>query len=623
MSRVQQHKHDTIGRWAVFSYFGGQLSLHAVGDESVYATSEDDKLSARRLLSERARGVLLEPLRQALAAGQQVSWEQTHADASYQVVVQPITTPDGTMTIGALAAYDLADAVLPSPPLVGTWQWTVGPDGKNFGEDASIWNDDLYRLHEYQPTNVTNDRGPAGEWLNKLVPPAEQQHVTDFVNKGLTICNNQALVLSMGAVTRPGTANPGRKQLELIGTAMPHPDHEVCGSRTASPARSPAPAGHSRPGTTRSRPPRSSAPTSTSPPSSPSRRSTARSASPSSVPLAGRPSACTRSSTVTSPHSCPRTLALTRSDTSSEHAARVPPAASATARRSGCSTARIAQSTSPPFVSIAMLRCLGTCCSPWTQHERLAVRQDDPRRRRTHAELHRLRRRRADPSARRQRPPHRLRAPARHHGQRGQAPGPRSPVIEFDAANDADAERLPVVLREHVDHLDGLVHCISASLPSVVGDGFMTANWKDVEHSLRVSAYSLQALTVAVAELLRDGSSVVGCTLDTTAAWPFYGWAGVAKAAYASVNQYLAHHLGPRGIRCNLVAAGPVASATMLAVPGAAELQAIWDDRSPLGWDDRGRAAVAITITTLLTDALPGVTGEVIHCDGGFHARAY
>lgn len=225
MMRTQHTKYDTRGQWAVFSHFGGQLSLHARGNESIYATSEDDKLSARRLLDERSRAVLFDALRHTVASGESVSTQQEHAGDDYQVIVRPILTPDSSMIIGAIAVFDYDRAVLPAEPRIGTWQWNVGPDGKNYGDNASIWNDDLYRLHEYQPDTVSNERGPAGEWLNKLVPPAEQQHVTDFVNKGLTACNNRALVLSMGAITRPGSSNPGRKQLELIGTAMPHPDH--------------------------------------------------------------------------------------------------------------------------------------------------------------------------------------------------------------------------------------------------------------------------------------------------------------------------------------------------------------------------------------------------------------
>ena len=60
--------------------------------------------------------------------------------------------------------------------------------------------------------------------------------------------------------------------------------------------------------------------------------------------------------------------------------------------------------------------------------------------------------------------------------------------------------------------------------------------------------------------LLERGESagVVGLDFDASVAWPAYDWAGVSKAALESVNRYLARDLGPRGVRSNLVAAGPL-----------------------------------------------------------------
>lgn len=197
------------------------------------------------------------------------------------------------------------------------------------------------------------------------------------------------------------------------------------------------------------------------------------------------------------------------------------------------------------------------------------------------------------------------------------------PVLEFDAENDGDVPALAGQLREHCDSLQGVVHCISASFPTVVGDQFATAAWEDVAHSFRVSAYSLQSLAHAAVPLLEEGSSIVGCTLDASVAWPVYGWAGVAKAAYESVNQYLALHYGPRKIRCNLVAAGPVESYAMKTIEGIEAVEGVWQRGAPLHWDSTDAAPVARTIVALLSDWLPATTGSVIHADGGFHAVGY
>ncbi|GAA4266612.1 enoyl-ACP reductase FabI [Frondihabitans peucedani] len=197
------------------------------------------------------------------------------------------------------------------------------------------------------------------------------------------------------------------------------------------------------------------------------------------------------------------------------------------------------------------------------------------------------------------------------------------PIVEFDATLPEDVGLLHDQVAQHADHLDGVVHCISASFPSVVGDHFASAEWQDVSHSFQVSAYSYQSLVRGVDKLLVDGASVVGCTLDGSVAWPVYGWAGVAKAAYESTNQYLAHHYGQRGIRCNLVASGPIESFTMKAIEGIDEVDGMWESRAPLHWDSTNSRPVARSIVALLSDWLPATTGSVIYADGGFHAVAY
>jgi enoyl-[acyl-carrier protein] reductase I len=117
-----------------------------------------------------------------------------------------------------------------------------------------------------------------------------------------------------------------------------------------------------------------------------------------------------------------------------------------------------------------------------------------------------------------------------------------------------------------------------------------------------------------------EGSSIVGLDFDATVAWPIYDWMGVAKAALESVNRYLARDLGPSGIRCNLVSAGPLGTVAARGIPGFEQLAALWRRQAPLGWDTADPAPVASTICFLLSDYARGITGEILHVDGGFHA---
>ena len=97
-------------------------------------------------------------------------------------------------------------------------------------------------------------------------------------------------------------------------------------------------------------------------------------------------------------------------------------------------------------------------------------------------------------------------------------------------------------------------------------------------------------------------------------------WMGVAKSALQSVNRYLAKEVGPKGIRSNLVAAGPIKTMAAKSIPGFAVFEDTWDGRAPLGWDVTNSEPVARACIALLSDWFPATTGEIIHVDGGYHA---
>ncbi|GLZ36825.1 enoyl-ACP reductase FabI [Actinokineospora sp. NBRC 105648] len=195
-----------------------------------------------------------------------------------------------------------------------------------------------------------------------------------------------------------------------------------------------------------------------------------------------------------------------------------------------------------------------------------------------------------------------------------------APVVELDVQNQEQLDSLAERVREHVDGLDGVVHSIGFAPQSCLGAPFLDAPWKDVAVALEVSAYSFKSLATATLPLLGPGSSIVGLDFDARVAWPAYNWMGVAKAAFESTNRYLARELGPRKIRVNLVAAGPVRTMAAKSIPGFSELEDAWGTRAPLGWDVNDATPVAQSICALLSDWLPATTGSMVWVDGGVHA---
>ncbi|MFD6176906.1 MULTISPECIES: enoyl-ACP reductase FabI [unclassified Isoptericola] len=194
-----------------------------------------------------------------------------------------------------------------------------------------------------------------------------------------------------------------------------------------------------------------------------------------------------------------------------------------------------------------------------------------------------------------------------------------APVVELDVTSDEDLAALPERVKEHVDGIDGVVHSIGFAPQSVMGGNFLAAEWGDVATALQVSTYSYKSL-IEAARPLMSGGAYVGLTFDASFAWPVYDWMGVAKAGLESANRYLARDLGPHGIRCNLVSAGPIRTTAAKSIPGFATMEDAWPQRAPLGWDQTTAEPAARAVVALLSDWFPATTGEIVHVDGGVHA---
>jgi enoyl-[acyl-carrier protein] reductase I len=193
-------------------------------------------------------------------------------------------------------------------------------------------------------------------------------------------------------------------------------------------------------------------------------------------------------------------------------------------------------------------------------------------------------------------------------------------VLELDVNNQGDLEALTGTLRDRWGTVDGALHAIAFAPEDALGGRFMTAPAQSATQAFQTSAFSLKALAAAVVPLMPRGASIVGLDFDASLAWPIYDWMGVAKAALESVSRYLARDLGPKGIRVNLVSAGPLGTVAARGIPGFEALAELWRAQAPLGWDASDPGPVARAICFLFSDYSDAISGEILHVDGGFHA---
>jgi enoyl ACP reductase len=207
---------------------------------------------------------------------------------------------------------------------------------------------------------------------------------------------------------------------------------------------------------------------------------------------------------------------------------------------------------------------------------------------------------------------------------------PKPPeVLELDVNSDQDFEALAADLGQRWGRVDGAVHAVAYAPPDALGGNFLSAPRESAKAAFETSAYSLKALGAALLPLMEGDSddggaspqgSIVGLDFDASVAWPAYDWMGVSKAALESVSRYMARELGPRGVRVNLLSAGPLATAAASGIEGFNALTEEWGRAAPLGWDPADPSPVADAAIFLLSGLARGISGEIIHVDGGFHA---
>jgi enoyl-[acyl-carrier protein] reductase I len=194
-------------------------------------------------------------------------------------------------------------------------------------------------------------------------------------------------------------------------------------------------------------------------------------------------------------------------------------------------------------------------------------------------------------------------------------------VLEMDVNEPEQIDAVREEIRRRWGTLDGFLHAIAFAPQDALGGNFLHTPWESVATAIRTSAYSLKELAAGMLPLMEsNGGSIVSLDFDARVAWPIYDWMGVAKAALESVTRYLARDLGPRRIRVNTVSAGPMKTMAGKGIPGFDRIAGGWAHRAPLGWDQNDPRPVAGAVAFLLSDLSTGITGELIHVDGGYHA---
>jgi enoyl-[acyl-carrier protein] reductase I len=193
-------------------------------------------------------------------------------------------------------------------------------------------------------------------------------------------------------------------------------------------------------------------------------------------------------------------------------------------------------------------------------------------------------------------------------------------ILPCDVASDEAIEGLAEAVRRDLGGLDFVVHAVAYALREELDGEYLHTSREGFRIALDISAYSLTAVARRMAPLMDgQGGSIVTLTyLGGERVVPHYNVMGVAKAALEMSVRYLAADLGPRDIRVNAISAGPIKTLAASGVHGLSKMLEYHRSNTPLR-RNTDQEEVGDAALFLVSPLSRGMTGEVLHVDGGFH----
>ncbi len=195
-------------------------------------------------------------------------------------------------------------------------------------------------------------------------------------------------------------------------------------------------------------------------------------------------------------------------------------------------------------------------------------------------------------------------------------------TLPCDVASEDDLDQVFLALQERWQSLDFIVHAIAYSDKNELKGHYVDTSRENFRNTMDISCFSFTNVARRAAPLMTAGGSMITLSyLGAERTLPNYNVMGVAKAALEASVRYLAADYGADGIRVNALSAGPMRTLAGSAIGGARYVYRYTERSAPLrrnlALEEVGRAGLY-----LASDLSSGVTGEIMHVDGGFHAVA-
>ncbi len=192
-------------------------------------------------------------------------------------------------------------------------------------------------------------------------------------------------------------------------------------------------------------------------------------------------------------------------------------------------------------------------------------------------------------------------------------------LVPLDVQNDENIAEVMETAKQEFGQIDFLLHSIAFADRADLGRDTIETSREGFKLAMDISAYSFLAVCNAAKPILAENASVACMTyFGGEKIVPGYNVMGICKAALEASMRYLSYDLGPQGVRVNALSAGPMKTLAGSAA-GVGEMLKMYEHVAPLARNVT-HEEVGRTGAFLLSDMSGGVTGEVLHIDGGYNA---
>ncbi|CAG2156213.1 Enoyl-[acyl-carrier-protein] reductase [NADH] FabI [Cupriavidus yeoncheonensis] len=195
-------------------------------------------------------------------------------------------------------------------------------------------------------------------------------------------------------------------------------------------------------------------------------------------------------------------------------------------------------------------------------------------------------------------------------------------LMPLNVEDDAQMDALFARIASDWGRLDAVVHSVAFAPKEDLQGGLINSSAAGFARAMDISCHSFIRMARRAAPLMTEGGTLFAMSYEgANRVVPNYDLMGPVKAALEASCRYLAHELGPRGIRVHAISPGPLKTRAASGLKDFDLMLAEAAGRAPLG-ELVDIMDVGFATAYLATPFARRLSGNTVYVDGGVHIMA-